>query len=101
MIGFSGIIVEGFDQNNQRFQITLPADGNVSDADIQEAARILMADLNNSATNKPQMVCTPGLPIYEWLFVVIWPWYWPDGSHNGPRPSVIMAAQRSIPRPYH
>ena len=18
--------------------------------------------------------------------VVVWPWYWPEGSHNGPRP---------------
>ena len=22
------------------------------------------------------------------MLVVVWPWYWPEGSHNGPRPGL-------------
>ena len=36
-------------------------------------------------------------------YIVVWPWYWLEGSHNGPRPKaeVIMGARRSIPWPCH
>ena len=34
-------------------------------------------------------------------FFVVWPWYWPEGSHNVLRVKAIMAVLRSMPRPYY
>ena len=37
------------------------------------------------------------------LLVVVWPWYWPEGSHNCQRLKAmeIMAARRSLSRPFN
>ena len=38
-----------------------------------------------------------------YMLVVVYPWYWPgaDIMARSQRTRVIMAARRSIPRPYH
>ena len=50
---------------------------------------------------KPITLMGETQPIMAWLFVVVWPWCWPEGSHIGPRSKAIMATLRQITRPYH